>query len=381
MIKKQKQQFIWHPLMVLLIFFSPTLLWSQTPEVVNIKFPILEGKMKLSGIISQPKDVQPNSPILILVSPPQPIDRNYGGLYKALSDSLNKNGFITFRYDNRNFSDTTKTKPNDGRYTMYDAADDLHDAFVYLKADKRFLNHPIGIIGHSEGGSAATIETARNSDVKFLLLLSTSGVSGELFTYTQSISMFEYLLDKLTPQERNMLIYTMYYPSHIIANNMNNKKAFSILEEEARRFYKENRHVKSFFGKMDEEKYVEDIMNKWTKNPRELAFMRYNPSIYFNKIKCPIFIAYGKDDNKLRCDENKDALERILMNNKFLDYETIVVDSANHSFEETEGIKLPLYLSVSNKNNNNNNNNTIALGNGFSKLCSNIVKWIKKEMN
>lgn len=376
----KKQQLSWRLkityslLIVLLILFFPTLLWSQTTEVTNVKFPILEGKMKLSGVISQPKDVQPNSPLLILVSPPQPINRNYGGLYKALSDSLNNSGFITFRYDNRNYSDTTATKPNDGRYTMYDAADDLHDAFVYLKTDKRFLNRPIGIIGHSEGGSSAIIETARNSDVKFLLLLSTSGVSGELFIYTQSVSKFEFLLDKLTPQERNLLIYSIYYPAHIIANNINNEKAFSILEKEARRVYKENRHIESFFGKMDEEKYVEDIVDKWTKNPRELAFMRYNPAAYFNKIKCPVFIAYAKDDNKLRCDENIDALERILMNNRVYNYKSIVIDSVGHSFEDTKGIRLPIYVSVNKKNDK-------GLGKGFTVLCKNMVEWIKEVID
>ena len=149
--------------------------------------------MTLRGILSQPENAQPDAPLLILVSPPQAINADYSGFFKALSDSLNSCGIVTFRYDNRNFSDTIDTKPNDERYTMHDGADDLHDALTFLKSQ----NRPIGLVGHSEGGSISIIETARNADVKYLLLLATAGVSGELFSYTQSVSRLDFLTDFL----------------------------------------------------------------------------------------------------------------------------------------------------------------------------------------
>lgn len=35
---------------------------------------------------------------------------------------------------------------------MYNQADDLHDAFLSLKRDRRFATYKIGLLGHSEGG-------------------------------------------------------------------------------------------------------------------------------------------------------------------------------------------------------------------------------------
>ena len=71
---------------------------------------------------------------------------------------------------------------------MHDAADDLHDALAFLKSDERFASHPVGVIGHSEGGSVAIIEASRNTEVKQLLLLATMGMKGEQVYYELLLS-------------------------------------------------------------------------------------------------------------------------------------------------------------------------------------------------
>lgn len=343
----------------------------------EVYFPILDGKMTLRGILSQPENAQPDAPLLILVSPPQAINADYSGFFKALSDSLNSCGIVTFRYDNRNFSDTIDTKPNDGRYTMHDGADDLHDALTFLKSQ----NRPIGLVGHSEGGSISIIETARNADVKYLLLLATAGVSGELFSYTQSVSRLDFF-DRLpsSSQEIKLLKYDFYHSFHILANNSDNEIAFSKLRAEARRFYKENKNRKFndkfYFGKQSEDEYVEKTINKWAKNKRGLAFIRYNPADYFPMIKCPIFIAYAKDDNLMRYRENQESLERILMENRNFDYKSIAIDSVTHSFEDSGGKYEPLMPLFVHKERKNQG---YMPGNGFSKLCKQMVGWIRNE--
>lgn len=365
---------------VIWMIYAPILLEAQTIQTTEVDFPILNGKMALKGVISQSKNTQIGAPILVLVSPPQPFNRNYGGFFKALSDTLNKHGFVTFRYDNRNFSDTTTTKPCDGRYTMHDGADDLHDALTFLKKQ----NRPIGLVGHSEGGSISIIEAARNKEVKFLLLLSTSGIPGEQFSYSQSVARFAPWLDRLPPQETNLIKYGIYYPIHILANNPNNKIAFSKLRAEARRFYKENHNFsfhgfnngnysETLFGKLNEDEYVEKTIEQWTKNARSLAFMRYNPADYIPTIKCPVFIAYPQNDNLMRYKENQENLERILMDNRHFDYQSIVIDSVTHTFENSGGIDLPIYVSVHRKYKH------FLPGNGFMKLCKHMIDWIENK--
>ena len=79
---------------------------AQTTRQIEVSFPILKGKMKLQGVVSQVAEAPQQSPILVLVTPPQASNRDYWGLFKALSDSLNRKGYTTFRYDNRSYSDT-----------------------------------------------------------------------------------------------------------------------------------------------------------------------------------------------------------------------------------------------------------------------------------
>ena len=364
-------------------------LWSQGIKTSEVDFPILNGKMTLRGVLSEPENALPDAPLLILVSPPQPINRDYSGFFKALSDTLNSYGFVTFRYDNRNFSDTINAKPNDERYTLHDGADDLHDAITFLKSK----NRPIALIGHSEGGSISIVETARNEDVKYLLLLATIGLPGEQFGYSQQISRLDFLSNRLTTQEINLLKYGIYYPLRILANNPDNEIAFSKLREESMRFYEENKTRKldkknfseNFFGEVREEnlvenlveKIVEKIVEKWEKDKRGLAFLRYNPADYFSTIKCPVFIAYAKDDNLMRYKENQENLERILMDNRHFDYHSIAIDSVYHSFEDSGGKYQPLMPHF--VRHEKKQNKGYQAGKGFSKLCKHIVEWIEDK--
>ena len=219
---------------------------AQTARQIEVSFPILKGKMKLQGVISQVAEAPQQSPILVLVTPPQASNRDYGGLFKALSDSLNRKGYTTFRYDNRSYSDTLLGgQPHEGRYTMHDAANDLHDALAFLKTDERFASHPVGVIGHSEGGSVAIIEASRNTEVKQLLLLATMGVKGEHVYYEQIMSRLTPFLKWHSYSESNILRYSIYRKAHIIASEPRDKQAIKDLEKEIAEIYQRN---PSFFN-------------------------------------------------------------------------------------------------------------------------------------
>lgn len=354
----------------------------------SFRFPILKGKIVLHGTLSLPTNFKQGDPLFVFVSPPQSSERDYGGLYKALADSLAKKGIATYRYDNRNFADSVFMPrdpdhydnknfsdsiflPHDpDRFTMFDAADDLHSAYIALKKDSRFSDSPIGIIGHSEGGNAAAIETSRNPKIEFLIVLSTTGTSGELLAYNQSISNVEYALDIFPYRERNFLTYNIYFPIKIIASTSSNKKAEALLSKSARQTYRECDDKKKFFGKKTEDEYVDGMLKRWMK-PRLLAAIRYNPELYYSKIKCPVFICYGKMDSFLDPEANLNGLERIFLDNKKLDYKVLKVDSVDNIFEQTN-IKLPIHVSV------HRHFNKRDFGKGFGQLCDSLVKWIER---
>ena len=252
---------------------------AQTIRQIEVSFPILKGKMKLQGVVSQVAEAPQQSPILVLVTPPQASNRDYVGFFKALSDSLNRKGYTTFRYDNRSYSDTLQgNQSHEGRYTMHDAANDLHDALAFLKSDERFASHPVGVIGHSEGGSVAIIEASRNTEVKQLLLLATMGVKGEQVYYEQTMSRLTPFLNRLSYSEINLLRYFIYLPVHIIASEPRDKQAIKKMEKELAKLYQRNT---SFFssssGGQTQQEFVKSQIEPFKNDARLLAAIRYNP--------------------------------------------------------------------------------------------------------
>ena len=345
---------------------------AQTIRQIEVSFPILKGKMRLQGVVSQVAEAPQQSPILVLVTPPQASNRDYKGFFKALSDSLNRKGYTTFRYDNRSYSDTLQgNQPNEGRYTMHDAADDLHDALAFLKSDERFVSHPVGVIGHSEGGSVAIIEASRNTEVKQLLLLATMGVKGEHVYYEQIMSRLTPFFKWLSYSESNILRYSIYRKARILASEPRDKQAIKDLEKEIAEIYQRN---PSFFNSsyrvQTQQEFVKSQTELFKNDARLLAFIRYNPKKYLQSLRCPIFIAYAKNDNLINYLEHQKGIECALLENQHFNFFSIAIDDANHSFEDQEGY-LPLYVSVHKKE------PKLYLGQAFTTLLDNMTKWLQ----
>ncbi len=346
---------------------------AQTTRQIEVSFPILKGKMKLQGVVSQVAEAPQQSPILVLVTPPQASNRDYVGFFKALSDSLNRKGYTTFRYDNRSYSDTLLGgQPHEGRYSMHDAADDLHDALAFLKTDERFASHPVGVIGHSEGGSVAIIEASRNTEVKQLLLLATTGVKGEQVYYEQVMSRLTPFLKRHSYSEINLLRYLIYRNARILASEPRDKQAIIDLEKEIAEIYQRNPSFfnSSFGGVQTQQEFVKSQTELFKNDARLLAFIRYNPKKYLQSIRCPIFIAYATNDNLINYLEHQKGIECALLENQHFNFFSIAIDGANHSFEDQE-VYLPLYVSVHKKE------PKLYLGQAFTTLLDNMTKWLQ----
>ena len=374
LIRYQEIKYYFIAFCLLLVSLIP--IEAQTIRQIEVSFPILKGKMKLQGVVSQVAEAPQQSPILVLVTPPQASDRDYVGFFKALSDSLNRKGYTTFRYDNRSYSDTLQgNQSHEGRYTMHDAANDLHDALAFLKTDERFASHPVGVIGHSEGGSVAIIEASRNTEVKQLLLLATTGVKGEQVYYEQVMSRLTPFLKRHSYSEINLLRYLIYRNARILASEPRDNQAIKDLEKEIAEIYQRNpSFFNSSFGVQTQQEFVKSQTELFKNDARLLAFIRYNPKKYLQSIRCPIFIAYATNDNLINYLEHQKGIECALLENQHFNFFSIAIDGANHSFEDQEGY-LPLYVSVHKKE------PKLYLGQAFTTLLDNMTKWLQTSTN
>lgn len=311
-----------------------------------------KDNLEFKGIMTLPNHFDANSRIAILVTPPQRSDCNYRGMFSSLAKVLSQQGIATFRFDNRNFSDTTLI-PDDDVVTMFDQAEDVHAAFEALRSDKRFKKNPIGLIGHSEGGTVSAIESSRNNNISFLITLSSCGIKGADFCYWQTTLPLNFS-DRIPAEERNRIMANTYKVIQFFDRTENN----SDLERKFREYI-----TMSFKESKAEE--VAMLVKYWLK-PRQIAFLKHNPSDYFSKVSCPALIMHGMMDGVVEWKTNLDGIEKAFIRSDKMNYQIIALENINHAYEYTE-VNLPYFTSVSRASNKIDYS---------EKIWSRIAKWI-----
>lgn len=122
---------------------------------------------KLAGVLHLPENVK-NAPAIILC-------HGFGGdkigkyrLRVRIARELCRNGFAVLRFDFSGHGDS------DGELediSITQELDDLECAISFLKSRPEVNKEKIGIAGHSLGGEIAILETAKNKELKAVVLL------------------------------------------------------------------------------------------------------------------------------------------------------------------------------------------------------------------
>lgn len=100
--------------------------------------------------------------------------------FLVIADYLARNGIATLRYDDRGAG---KSTGDASRATTADFMDDAAAGIDYLKGTGRF--GPVGVLGHSEGGTIAFMLAARGK-ADFIVSLAGTGVRGDSVFFEQT---------------------------------------------------------------------------------------------------------------------------------------------------------------------------------------------------
>ena len=167
----------------------------------------------------------------------------------------------------------------------------------------------------------------------------------------------------------------IYRIARILASEPRDKQAIKELQKEMAKIYQQHASlINSSFGVQTQQDFVKSQTEPFKNDARLLAAIRYNPEKYLQSIRCPIFIAYAKNDNLLNYIEHQKGIECTLLKYQHFNFFSIAIDDANHSFEDQEGY-LPLYVSVHRKE------PKLYLGQAFTTLLDNITKWLQISTN
>jgi hypothetical protein len=283
-----------------------------------------QANIKLAGTLTLPSK-EKSYPVVILISGSGPQNRNseiFGHKpFLVISDYLTRNGIAVLRFDDRGIEES------EGIFQMattLDFADDVESALNYLKSrkDVKFTN--FGLIGHSEGGAIAPIVASRNKAVDFIVLLAGPGLKG----------------DELLLLQKRVIELQMGYPLEAVESGQKLMAgAYKIIVEGNDEYptvkSKVNQYFKGELGAILPENQVASIVDQVT-TLWMINFIRHNPAIYLQKVKCPVLAVNGEKDLQVPPKEHLKAIEEALTNggNKFVT--TKEFPSMNHLFQECE---------------------------------------------
>lgn len=293
----------------------------------EVTFENVTAKISLAGTLSLPAKTG-KFPVVILISGSGPQKRDEELLghkpFLVIADYLTRNGFAVLRYDDRGVG---KSTGNFAKATTADFATDVESAIVYLTGRKDIDTQKIGLIGHSEGGIIAPMVASKSNAVAFIVLLAGTGIPG----------------DQLLLSQQKAIAKASGTTESEIQNNLEmNKKAFEMvvqsdnteqLKTELAEYL--NKVITETPNGMSKEQFV-TMQVKQLSSPWMQYFLKYDPKIALEQVKCPVLAVNGTKDLQVPYKVNLSAIETALKKGENTHYTIKEFPNLNHLFQECE---------------------------------------------
>ena len=304
-------------------YFSKEVLIENTTDSIS-----------LAGTLTLPDSIG-KYPVVILISGSGPQDRDetiFGHKpFLVIADYLTKNGIGVLRFDDRGVGKST------GDFysaTTADFATDVKSCVQFLLTQKNMLLNKIGLIGHSEGGIIATMVSADNKDISYIVLLAGSGISGEEIIYAQTEKMYQDLdrsdIEKQVKLRRDLI--------SVIKSETNKELARKKLEKHLNN----NLDVLSIQPIQDTVQLINNTVTVFNSDWYRF-FINYNPSEDIEKITCPVLALIGEKDIQVLPEQNLPVIEEALKKGGNNDYLVKEIEGVNHLFQTANTGKMNEY--------------------------------------
>ena len=247
--------------------------------------------------------------------------------FAVIADYLTKQGIAVLRVDDRG---TGKTTGNYETSTSADFAKDVQAGIEYLKSRPEVDITNLGIIGHSEGGMIAPIVAAKSKDVNFVVLLAGPGIQGDkiLLLQNELISRASGIVEDDIKKAlvENRKLYDIIIAS---TDNQKLKTDLTILLNEKLKDTKAD-EIPNGMSKND---YIAMQVN-YVASPWMQYFIKYNPALTLEKVKCPVLAINGGKDLQVPPKENLAAIESALKKGGNTHVTIREFPNLNHLFQE-----------------------------------------------
>jgi len=288
----------------------------------DVVFENLEAPARLSGTLTLPQK-RGLYPAVLLISGGG--DQNRDSLilghrpFLVIADHLTRKGIAVLRFDDRGIGSSTGDR---SIATTKDYAQDAYAGVKFLKNQKEIDSRHIGLIGHSEGSSIASLVAAKVKDIAFVILLAGPGLPGEEYNYQYTKSVSRILGHSEDTISAQLILQKQIFK--ILLHEKDSKKAESKLRK----------ILEGLKPPMPQEK-IESNLKRYL-SPWFRFSINYDPGKTLKRVKCPVLALYGEKDIQVPPAGNAEAVKQALCNGGNEKYEVKVLPGLNHLFQTAE---------------------------------------------
>lgn len=297
----------------------------------DITFYNSQAEIRLAGTLTRPSP-KGIYPAVVLITGSGPQDRNEEvnlghKPFLVIADHLTKKGIAVLRFDDRG---TYKSAGNFQQASSLDFCDDVESAVAYLKTRKDIDSNKIGLIGHSEGATIASIVASRAGNTAFIVLLAGPGLRGDTLmlvqgeTMRKSVGMSQEYIQKTLKQGSGLykIVVKSKDPKTLKTELTKYASGLDIFEGEIP-------------SDMTREQFIAQQVDMIS-SPWWQFFLKHDPSATFQKVSCPVLALNGGKDWQVAPKDNLAAIAASLYKGGNRNVTIKELPNLNHFFQECE---------------------------------------------
>jgi hypothetical protein len=304
---------------------------APRPPYVEHEIGVTNGAIRLAGTLTVPAGQGP-FPLVVMItgSGPQNRDEEILGfrVFQVIADHLTRQGFAVYRYDDRGVGGSTGST---AAATTPDFASDAIAALASLKTRADIDAKRMGVLGHSEGATAAAIAASRSADVSFAVLLAPPGLRGDDVLRQQAI-------DGARGLGADDATVARIAAAHRTATSLVLKKAaaedIAAAVKELIRAQYDSMPAAQQAALGDRDAFAERTAPQGVKqlqSPWMQFMIGFDHAAPLREVTCPVLVLFGRLDLQVPPGLNDPPVRKALAGNRAA---TIaVVDGANHLFQ------------------------------------------------
>ena len=296
--------------------------------------------VRLAGTVLVPAGAGP-FPAVVLVTGSGPQNRNeelFGHKpFLVVADYLARHGIASLRYDDRG---TAQSTGNFANATSADFAQDAEAAVRFLRTEPGIVRNRVGIMGHSEGGTIASMVAARSGDIAFIVMLAGTGVPGDSILLLQNALILAAAgVQPAVIQRGNALNRRLY---DAINASRDSADAVVRIDEVFRSMVTALPAGEQALATSQVGALSAALLSPWTR-----YFISYDPRAALGRVHVPVLALGGTLDLQVPYAENLGAIEGALQAAGNRDYRVVSMPGLNHLFQTAVTGSLSEYSSIS----------------------------------